>query len=203
MRKVVFKKIVVVITSLFILTGCSNMSSGISVGDQTLKSSEIQRAVDEILEAQKTLADPQMQLVDTQKLLRNQAQFAVITILFNEIAKELNISVTPSDVNQRRIEVVAQIGGEDRVPTALVNSNLAESSFDDYLRLLIIIDILNNSLIANGASEEQASIEVSKLLVVTAEKLGVKVNPKYGKWNPASAVIEDGDVTGGAVIPIP
>ena len=198
-----FKKIVVVITSLFILTGCSNMSSGISVGDQTLKSSEIQRAVDEILEARKTLADPQMQLVDTQKLLRNQAQFAVITILFNEIAKELNISVTPSDVNQRRIEVVAQIGGEDRVPTALVNSNLAESSFDDYLRLLIIIDILNNSLIANGASEEQASIEVSKLLVVTAEKLGVKVNPKYGKWNPSSAVIEDGDVTGGAVIPIP
>lgn len=203
MRKVVFKKIVVVITSLFILTGCSNMSSGISVGDQSLKSSEIQRAVDEILEARKTLADPQMQLVDTQKLLRNQAQFAVITILFNEIAKELNISVTPSDVNQRRIEVVAQIGGEDRVPTALVNSNLAESSFDDYLRLLIIIDILNNSLIANGASEEQASLEVSKLLVVTAEKLGVKVNPKYGKWNPVSAVIEDGDVTGGAVIPIP
>jgi FKBP-type peptidyl-prolyl cis-trans isomerase (trigger factor) len=168
MRKVVFKKIVVVITSLFILTGCSNMSSGISVGDQSLKSSEIQRAVDEILEARKTLADPQMQLVDTQKLLRNQAQFAVITILFNEIAKELNISVTPSDVNQRRIEVVAQIGGEDRVLTALVNSNLAESSFDDYLRLLIIIDILNNSLIANGASEEQASLEVSKLLVVTA-----------------------------------
>ena len=203
MRKVVFKKIVVVITSLFILTGCSNMSSGISVGDQTLKSSEIQRAVDEILEARKTLADPQMQLFDTQKLLRNQAQFAVITILFNEIAKELNILVTPSDVNQRRIEVVAQIGGEDRVPTALVNSNLAESSFDDYLRLLIIIDILNNSLIANGASEEQASLEVSKLLVVTAEKLGVKVNPKYGKWNPVSAVIEDGDVTGGAVIPIP
>jgi hypothetical protein len=203
MRKVVFKKIVVVITSLFIITGCSNMSAGISVGDQTLKSSEIQRAVDEILEARKTLADPQMQLVDTQKLLRNQAQFAVITILFNEIAKELNISVTPSDVNQRRIEVVAQIGGEDRVPTALVNSNLAESSFDDYLRLLIIIDILNNSLIANGASEEQASLEVSKLLVVTAEKLGVKVNPKYGKWNPASVVIEDGDVTGGAVIPIP
>jgi hypothetical protein len=203
MRKVVFKKIVVVITSLFILTGCSNMSSGISVGDQSLKSSEIQRAVDEILEARKTLADPQMQLVDTQKLLRNQAQFAVITILFNEIAKELNISVTPSDVNQRRIEVVAQIGGEDRVPTALVNSNLAESSFNDYLRLLIIIDILNNSLIANGATEEQASFEVSNLLVVTAEKLGVKVNPKYGKWNPTSAVIEDSDVTGGAVIPIP
>jgi hypothetical protein len=198
-----FKKIVVVITSLFILTGCSNMSSGISVGDQTLKSSEIQRAVDEILEARKTLADPQMQLVDTQKLLRNQAQFAVITILFNEIAKELNILVTPSDINQRRIEVVAQIGGEDRVPTALVNSNLAESSFNDYLRLLIIIDILNNSLFANGATEEQASFEVSNLLVVTAEKLGVKVNPKYGKWNTTSAVIEDSDVTGGAVIPIP
>jgi hypothetical protein len=201
MRKVVFKKIVVVITSLFIITGCSNMSAGISVGDQTLKSSEIQRAVDEILEARKTLADPQMQLVDTQKLLRN--QFAVITILFNEIAKELNILVTPSDINQRRIEVVAQIGGEDRVPTALVNSNLAESSFNDYLRLLIIIDILNNSLFANGATEEQASFEVSNLLVVTAEKLGVKVNPKYGKWNPTSAVIEDSDVTGGAVIPIP
>jgi hypothetical protein len=36
-----------------------------------------------------------------------------------------------------------------------------------------------------------------------AEKLGVEVNSKYGKWNPDSAAIEADDVTDGAVTPAP
>jgi hypothetical protein len=39
--------------------------------------------------------------------------------------------------------------------------------------------------------------------VALAKKLGVKVNPKYGKWNPETASIESGDLTDGAVIPAP
>jgi len=31
----------------------------------------------------------------------------------------------------------------------------------------------------------------------------VKVNAKYGKWNPKSATIDTADVTDGAVTPLP
>jgi hypothetical protein len=44
---------------------------------------------------------------------------------------------------------------------------------------------------------------IDKLVVDTANKLGVTVNPKYGKWNPKNASIEASDATDGAVVPLP
>ena len=54
-----------------------------------------------------------------------------------------------------------------------------------------------------GATPEQASEEVSRLIVAAAKKLGVQINPKYGTWNPITASIESGDITDGAVTPAP
>lgn len=191
------------ITILFLVTGCAGMSSGISVGDKDVKSTQIQGVVDEILAARKSIDTAGMELIEGKQLLRNQAQFAVIRILFNQIAIDKIFTITDSDVAARRGEVINQIGGSDRLVSALVSANLAESTFDDYLRILIIVDRLNESFISSGIPEELASQEVSKTLVATANKLGVEVNPKYGTWNPVTAAIEASDVTDGAVTPLP
>ena len=197
------KKISVLIAILFLVTGCTGMSSGISVGDKDVKSTQIQGVVDEILAARKSVDTAGMELIEGKQLLRNQAQFAVIRILFNQIAIDKIFTITDSDVAARRGEVINQIGGSDRLVSALVSANLAESTFDDYLRILIIVDRLNESFISSGIPEELASKEVSKTLVATANKLGVEVNPKYGTWNPVTAAIEASDVTDGAVTPLP
>jgi hypothetical protein len=68
---------------------------------------------------------------------------------------------------------------------------------------LIISDRLVSDLVASGLTEDEASTQVSKLVTDTAQKLGVKVNSKYGKWNPDTATIEATDSTGGAVTPQP
>lgn len=179
------------------------MSSGISVGDEDIKSTQIQGVVDEILAARKTVDTTGMELIDGKQLLRNQAQFAVIRILFNQIATDKNFIISDSDVAVRRDDIINQVGGVDRLEPALVSANLAESTFDDYLRILIIVDRLNESFISSGIPEALVSQEVSKTLVATAEKLGVEVNPKYGTWNPITAAIEASDVTDGAVTPLP
>jgi len=179
------------------------MGAGVSIGNTKIKASKIQSIVDEMLAARKTVDTAQMDLIDGKQLLRNQAQFAVIKVLFDEIANERNLLVTASDVAQRRGEITTQIGGESNLPNALVSANLAESSFNDYLRILIIVDRLNADFISKGVPESQTSSEVSKALVVMAEKLGVEVNSRYGKWNPDSAAIEADDVTDGAVTPAP
>jgi hypothetical protein len=203
MRIGLYKKISALLAVLLLVTGCAGMSSGITVGEEDIKSTQIQSVVDEILAARKTVDTAGMELIVGKQLLRNQAQFAVIRILFNQIVIDKNFTISDSDVAARRGDVINQVGGLDRLEPALVSANLAASTFDEYLRILIIVDRLNESFISSGIPEALVSQEVSKTLVATAEKLGVEVNPKYGTWNPITAAIEASDVTDGAVTPLP
>ena len=203
MRISLYKRISASLAVLLLVTGCAGMSSGISVGEEDIKSTQIQGVVDEILAARKTVDTAGMELIVGKQLLRNQAQFAVIRILFNQIVIDKNFTISDSDVAARRGDVINQVGGLDRLEPALVSANLAASTFDEYLRILIIVDRLNESFISSGIPEALVSQEVSKTLVATAEKLGVEVNPKYGTWNPITAAIEASDVTDGAVTPLP
>jgi FKBP-type peptidyl-prolyl cis-trans isomerase (trigger factor) len=179
------------------------MTSGVSIGETEIKSSEIQKSVDEILTARKMVDTSQMQLVEGPELLRNQAQFIIIKRILDEVAKDKNLSVTSADVASRRADAISRLGGESGLPEALVSANLAASSLDAYLRVLIISDQLISELASSGLSEEEATSQLTKLVTDKALKLGVKVNTKYGKWNPNTATIEAADTTGGAVTPAP
>lgn len=179
------------------------MTSGVSIGETEIKSSEIQKSVDEILTARKTIDTSQMQLVEGPELLRNQAQFIIIKRILDEVAKDKNLTVTSADVASRRADAISRLGGESGLPEALVSANLAASSLDAYLRVLIISDRLISELASSGLSEEEATSQLTKLVTDKALKLGVKVNTKYGKWNPNTATIEAADTTGGAVTPAP
>jgi hypothetical protein len=179
------------------------MNSAITVGDKEFSINDLQKPVDEILEARKSFDTSQVQLASGVELGRNQAQFAIISVLLDQIASDMKINFTNADIAKRRTEIVAQVGGEAELPKALASSNLAASNLEPYIKVRLIIDKLTSDLVALGVSPEQASEEVSKLIVATAKKLGVEVNPKYGTWNAANASIESGDITDGAVTPAP
>ena len=197
------KKILSTLIVAFLVTSCGSMTTGVSIGNTEIKSSEIQKSVDEILTARKTVDTSQMQLVEGPDLLRNQAQFVIIKRVLDEIALDKNLSVTSADVASRRADAISRLGGEGGLPAALVSANLAASNLDSYLRVLIISDLLISTLASSGLSEEEATTQVTKLVTDKAIKLGVKVNAKYGKWNPTTATIEAADTTGGAVTPAP
>ncbi len=189
--------------AVLLVSGCGGMSTGVSIGDKEIKASEIQKSVDEILTARNSTDTSQMQLVEGPELLRTQAQFVIISNLLDQIAIDKKLDITQADVGARKADIIASIGGEGELPKALVGASLAASTFDAYLRILIISERLNTDLTATGMPQEQATEEVTKLVTLTASKLGVKVNAKYGKWNPATASIEIGDASGGAVTPLP
>lgn len=198
-----FKKVITTVLAALLLTSCSSMNSGITVGDKEFSISDIQKPVDEILEARKSVDTSQMQLASGADLIRNQAQFAIISVLLDQIASDMKINFTSADIATRRTEIVAQVGGEQGLPAALVSSNLATSNLEPYIKVRLIIDKLTSNFIEVGASPEQASEGVSRLIVAAAKKLGVEINPKYGTWNPITASIESGDITDGAVTPAP
>jgi hypothetical protein len=198
-----FKKIITTVLAALLLTSCSSMNSAITVGDKEFSINDLQKPVDEILEARKSFDTSQVQLASGVELGRNQAQFAIISVLLDQIASDMKINFTNADIATRRTEIVAQVGGEAELPKALASSNLAASNLEPYIKVRLIIDKLTSDLVELGVSPEQASEEVSKLIVATAKKLGVEVNPKYGTWNAANDSIESGDITDGAVTPAP
>ena len=197
------KKLVATFLTVLLLSGCGGMSTGVSIGDKEIKASEIQKSVDEILTARNNVDTSQMQLIDGPELLRTQAQFVIISQLLDQIAIDKKLTINQADVGARKADIISSIGGESELPKALVGASLATSNFDAYLRILIISERLNSDLVATGMPQEQATEEVTKLVTLAATKLGVKVNAKYGKWNPATASIEVGDATGRAVTPLP
>ena len=198
-----FKKIITTVLAALLLTSCSSMNSAITIGDKEFSISDIQKPVDEVLRDRKIVDTSGMQLPEADKLLRNQAQFYIVGALLDRIATDKKLSITNADIAARRTEILSQVGGEAELPKALVSASLAQSNLDAYLKILIISEKLSKDIILSGVSSEQAAEEVNKIVVALAKKLGVKVNPKYGKWNPATASIESGDLTDGAVIPAP
>ena len=198
-----FKKVITTVLAALVLTSCSSMNSAITIGDKEFSTSDIQKPVDEVLRDRKKVDTSQMQLPEADELLRNQAQFYIVGILLDRIAADKKLSVTNADIAARRTEILSQVGGEAELPKALVGASLAQSNLDAYLKILIISEKLSKDIILSGVSSEQAAEEVNKTVVALAKKLGVKVNPKYGKWNPDTASIESGDLTDGAVIPAP
>lgn len=198
-----FKRVITTVLAALVLTSCSSMNSAITIGDKEFSTSDVQKPVDEVLRDRKKVDTSQMQLPEADELLRNQAQFYIVGILLDRIAADKKLSVTNADIAARRTEILSQVGSEAELPKALVSASLAQSNLDAYLKILIISEKLSKDIILSGVSSEQAAEEVNKIVVALAKKLGVKVNPKYGKWNPATASIESGDLTDGAVIPAP
>ena len=198
-----FKKVITTVLAALVLTSCSSMNSGITIGDKEFSTNDIQKPVDEVLRDRKIVDTSEMQLPEADELLRNQAQFYIVGVLLDRIATDKNLSITNADIAARRTEILSQVGGEAELPKALVSASLAQSNLDAYLKILIISEKLSKDIILSGVSSEQAAEEVNKIVVAVAKKLGVKVNPKYGKWNPATASIESGDLTDGAVTPAP
>jgi len=198
-----FKRVITTVLAALVLTSCSSMNSAITIGDKEFSTSDVQKPVDEVLRDRKKVDTSQMQLPEADELLRNQAQFYIVGILLDRIAADKKLSVTNADIAARRTEILSQVGGEAELPKALVGASLAQSNLDAYLKILIISEKLSKDIILSGVSSEQAAEEVNKIVVALAKKLGVKVNPKYGKWNPDTASIESGDLTDGAVTPAP
>ena len=197
------KKIPAGLVIVFLLSACGATGSGVTIGKTEISSAEIQKYVDEILSERTKVDTSQMNLDSGASLLRTQAQFQIISTVLDELISEKKISITPADVAARRADIVAQVGGEASLPSALVSASLAPSNLDKYLKIILISEKLNELVISEGATAESAGEVVTKLVTDTAKKLGVKVNSRYGKWNEETATIDEADNTDGAVTPVP
>jgi len=183
------------------LSGFGQMSEGVQVGTTKIAVSEIQKSIDQILQERKGVDTSQMKLLFGADLATSQAQLQVISLITDQIAKDKNIQISKSDIEQRKTEIEQQLidqGGD--LKSALVGAGIASSNLDKYLNITLVTQKLSTNLKAAGVADEQIDSEVSKIIGSTAKSLKVKINPRYGKWNYETVSIEPVDNTLGAVV---
>ena len=197
------KKILAVLTiaSALLLTGCSQTNEAATIGDFKISQTELQSSIDAVMAERSKVDSSQMQLETGEELNRGQLRFKILMHTFDEIAKELKIEVTSSQIGAKRASIIQSVGGEAELPKNLVNAAIALQDFDTYVRAIVISDQIAAALAQSGVAEEEVSTKVGDLLNAKAKTLGVKINPRYGVWDNEIGDVVAANVTGDAVKP--
>ena len=197
------KKILAVlaIASALLLTGCSQTNEAANIGGYKISQSELQSSIDAVMAERTKVDSSQMQLETGEELNRGQLRFKILMHTFDEIAKELKIEVTSSQVGAKKASIIQSVGGEAELPKNLVNAAIALQDFDAYVRAIVISEQISAALAQSGVAEEEVSKKVGDLLNAKAKSLGVKINPRYGVWDNEAGDVVAANVTGDAVKP--
>jgi FKBP-type peptidyl-prolyl cis-trans isomerase (trigger factor) len=192
---------VIAVLSALALTGCAKANTAATFGDISISQAQAQSKIDELLAERAKIDTSQLQLETGNALNRSQLRFTIITSIFDEIAKELKISVSATEITNTRNGIYEQIGGESELAKNLVAAQIAPSNFERYMRATIISNKLQGALSMAGVAEADVQTKVSELLQKKAKQMKVSVNPRYGVWDEESGDLIPEDSAGSAVVP--
>ena len=184
-----------------LLTGCSQVGAAATLGDTKITQATVQGSIESILAERAKVDTTQMQLETGEVLNRGQLRFHLFSEILREVGKDLKLEVTKAEIDTRRASILEQIGGVEALPSALVGAGIAPEDLDKYIEALSFSDKISQVVVGRGVTEDQIGTEIQKLIVAKANELGVTVNPRYGKWDPAVADIVESDPASSAVTP--
>ena len=187
--------------SALTLTACGQVDTAASFGDTKITQAQAQSVVDEILAEREKTDTTQMQLESGNALNRSQLRFTIVTSIFDEIAKELKIKVSSTEIENTRTGILEQIGGEEQLQMNLVAAQIAPSNFERYMRATVLSNKLAGALGMAGVAEADIQSKISELVQKKAKQMKVSVNPRYGRWDEATAELLPEDSAGDAVVP--
>lgn len=189
------------VISVLALTGCGKVDSAATIGDITISQASAQATVDEVLAERAKIDSSQMQIQSGNALNRSQLRFTIVTTLFDEIAKELKLTISSTELAKAKADLIAKSGGAQALATNLVAAQIAPSNFDRYVRAIITSNKIQEALAASGVPADEVSSRVTQLVNAKAAELKVKVNPRYGTWDQDTGDIVATDSAGSAVVP--
>ena len=187
--------------SIFALSGCGQVDAAATIGNFSISQASAQASVDEILAERAKVDTSQMQIQSGAALNRSQLRFTIISTIFDDIAKELKLTVSTTEVAKAKADLISQSGGESALSQNLVAAEIAPSNFDRYVRAIIVSSKLQDALKASGVADAEVSGRITQLVTAKAKQVKVTVNPRYGVWDPTTGEIVAKDSAGSAVVP--
>jgi SurA-like protein len=171
-------------------SGPAHAGAAAVVGDHRITESTLQAKVNEVRSAE--AKSPQgAQLVGTSGKLSSQTlSMLVQNEVIDKAVRDAGISVSDSEVQQEHGQALQQFGGnEAQLESALLTQyGIAPSGVNEFFRTNVGVGKLIQSLgFQPGSDNGNAAVlaQISR----TAKSLGVRVNPRYGTWDPRKAII--------------
>lgn len=186
-------------TLALFLTGCSQMNSAATVGDFEITLETLQSQVDSILAQRDEVDTSQMQLETGEALTRNQLSFMISNILIDEIAKDASIEIAKSELDAYKAEIYQNIGGEEMLPSVLVNAAIAPQSLDAVLRRDLILRKISSAATEAGSDDAAVNQLIEGLVSEKANSLKIVINPRYGVWDSKTFSVIPSEPAGDAV----
>lgn len=175
-------------------SACSPATAGSAavVGDSRLTVAALQQDVSEILaERNDTQAGGADQ---TGQLQRQAVDRWVYEQLVDAAAQAKGVTVSQGDVAARIAQVKAQ-AGEQGYQQAVLSSAAPLEDADELVRMVVQVEKLGDMLVPSGSNTDAQAVAnqrqqaVQDLIQAQAKKLDIKVNPRYGTYDPASTSV--------------
>ena len=162
------------------LSGCSAVDTGQAAVSDTFRISQatVEGQVREVLtgldQPPGTPPDGLASAV-TQRLVQKE--------LIASKAIEMDVAVTPAEIEAAEAQLASANGGEEALLQAALQAGIPASTLPDVVRTNLLIDKLSAKLTASGGQSLQ------ELIVAYSQDLHVQVAPRYGDWSPESLSI--------------
>ncbi|MFM9134845.1 MAG: hypothetical protein ACKOT0_05345 [bacterium] len=163
-----------------VLAACGNTASAgdaAVIGGSRITTDDLAATVAEVQEALGTTPG-----AADSGLVVDILQREIITELVAQSAQREGITITQGQIDAKRAEAAAGVGGEDQLELAFLNSNVPPSQVDEQIALSIEVEALGATLAPGGPVEQQQGA-VYAYVVGLSEELGVLVSPRFGTWS--------------------
>ncbi len=172
-----------IVAVLLVVSGCqSRLGLAASVGSTNIDTNELNAFTGRSLDAFASTG----QAVPAGKqgdLERNVLGLLVREALVDQVAAKEGITTTAAQVRSERASAVAQAGGEQAFENQLKQQGISPQDIDMIVRENVLIGKLQTKLNTTDSST------FTKDLANLAKAIKIRVNPRFGKWDPSTLTI--------------
>lgn len=164
------------------LSGCGTPTAGSAavVGDQRISESELNSEVEAVLALQGLPATD-----SSNELITSTLDEMITAILVEELASREKVEVTQGEIDDLRLQYIAQAGGQEAFEDQIGGQGIPFSEVDSIIQINIQVAKLGDALEPQGTPDERSAAVFIAVANLSTE-LGTEVSPRFGTWDPES-----------------
>jgi hypothetical protein len=178
------------------LTGCGANQAGAAatLGDQRITENELNAQVESLLKAQGLTSSEA-----TAELVSTTLDRMITTNLVDQLAERQGISISQGELDNVRLQYLAQAGGQQQLDALLLQQGVLPSELDSVIETNLLVSELGVALAPEATPDVQGGavfIAASELSV----EIDAQVAPRFGTWDAENLTV--GPVTDDVSAPV-
>ena len=174
-----------VIAAAMALTGCGTPTAGAAavVGDQRISEDTLNSEVQSVLTLQGLPTTD-----SSNELITSTLNQMITTILVDELANREKIEVSQGEIDDLRLQYIAQAGGADAFEAQINQQGIAIADVDSIIRVNIQVSKLGDALAPNSEPDAKSGAVFLAISEMSSE-IGTEVSPRFGVWDPENLTV--------------